>query len=103
MIRRPPRSTRYDTLFPFTALFLSVLRCPGPRIDVIPGLRCHVHGGDALALFIRQRTVRHRREPDVGVEPDLVTGMPGEHRPAARLCQIADKEDRKSTRLNSSP
>src|SRR3546814_11258742 len=27
MIRRPPRSTRIDTHFPYTTLFLSVLRC----------------------------------------------------------------------------
>src|SRR3546814_10602102 len=29
MIRRPPRSTRTDTLFPYTTLFLSVLRQRG--------------------------------------------------------------------------
>src|SRR3546814_8141804 len=28
MIRRPPRSTRTDTLFPYTTLFRSQLRCP---------------------------------------------------------------------------
>src|SRR3546814_10024540 len=27
MIRRPPRSTRTDTLFPYTTLFRSVLQC----------------------------------------------------------------------------
>src|SRR3546814_3272495 len=34
MIRRPPRSTRTDTLFPYTTLFRSVpstRTCPGPR------------------------------------------------------------------------
>src|SRR3546814_8146499 len=30
MIRRPPSSTRTDTLFPYTALFRSVLRCLFP-------------------------------------------------------------------------
>src|SRR3546814_4966193 len=29
MIRRPPRSTRTDTLFPYTTLFRSVERGPG--------------------------------------------------------------------------
>src|SRR3546814_14163276 len=29
MIRRPPRSTRTDTLFPYTTLFRSLLRDPG--------------------------------------------------------------------------
>src|SRR3546814_17286795 len=28
MIRRPPRSTRTDTLFPYTTLFRSALPCP---------------------------------------------------------------------------
>src|SRR3546814_3718036 len=30
MIRRPPRSTRTDTLFPYTTLFRSALRFPEP-------------------------------------------------------------------------
>src|SRR3546814_5087136 len=32
MIRRPPRSTRTDTLVPYTTLFRSC-RCPAPRLD----------------------------------------------------------------------
>src|SRR3546814_10304229 len=36
-IRRPPRSTRTDTLFPYTTLFRSpVSRRPGPRIRKPP-------------------------------------------------------------------
>src|SRR3546814_8897968 len=37
MIRRPPRSTRTDTLFPYTTLFRSVLEGPGDegRDDVV--------------------------------------------------------------------
>src|SRR3546814_9923043 len=31
MIRRPPRSTRTDTLFPYTTLFRSPVRCEMPR------------------------------------------------------------------------
>src|SRR3546814_4231202 len=38
MIRRPPRSTRTDTLFPYTTLFRSVVR--GLRDDV-PGQQRH--------------------------------------------------------------
>src|SRR3546814_16658099 len=30
MIRRPPRSTRTDTLFPYTTLFRSLFRAPAP-------------------------------------------------------------------------
>src|SRR3546814_17379263 len=38
MIRQPPRSTRTDTLFPYTTLF----RSPGPR--PLPRSRCHCRG-----------------------------------------------------------
>src|SRR3546814_7561622 len=36
MIRRPPRSTRTDTLFPYTTLFRSFL--PGAQFDIERGL-----------------------------------------------------------------
>src|SRR3546814_16018331 len=36
MIRRPPRSTRTDTLFPDTTLFRSILGCRGPRAALRP-------------------------------------------------------------------
>src|SRR3546814_3805556 len=41
MIRRPPRSTRTDTLFPYTTLFRSRIYKPGrfPFIDVRIGTR----------------------------------------------------------------
>src|SRR3546814_9278080 len=32
MIRRPPRSTRTDTLFPYTTLFRSDRECPHPGV-----------------------------------------------------------------------
>src|SRR3546814_3665416 len=55
MIRRPPRSTRTDTLFPYTTLF----RSPVPR-----GRRCRVgslgsFSADRLHLPHRRR--RHQR------------------------------------------
>src|SRR3546814_8463474 len=34
MIRRPPRSTRTDTLFPYTTLFRSEFGCNGKRLGV---------------------------------------------------------------------
>src|SRR3546814_9967589 len=36
MIRRPPRSTRTDTLFPYTTLFRSVLYLAGGNPDLEP-------------------------------------------------------------------
>src|SRR3546814_20807586 len=60
MIRRPPRSTRTDTLFPYTTLFradrrrgaeLAVLRRPQlhPRLPVSARLAGVAEGGDAAA------------------------------------------------------
>src|SRR3546814_13351106 len=43
MIRRPPRSTRTDTLFPYTTLFRSL-----SAIDRLPGLHGHA---DLLAVL----------------------------------------------------
>src|SRR3546814_13390058 len=63
MIRRPPRSTRTDTLFPYTTLFRSILK-DGQRIDgrntkqirpieAIVGFLPRTHGS---ALFTRGET-----------------------------------------------
>src|SRR3546814_4092559 len=43
MIRRPPRSTRTDTLFPYTTLFRSTARCGRPTMTSIEcGLTEHL-------------------------------------------------------------
>src|SRR3546814_2655127 len=46
MIRRPPRSTRTDTLFPYTTLFRSSLRQPkkGPSIESLAGAAAAIRG-----------------------------------------------------------
>src|SRR3546814_2952118 len=51
MIRRPPRSTRTDTLFPYTTLFRSARHDAAPRAPRRPGARRH-------------RRPRPVREPD---------------------------------------
>src|SRR3546814_522543 len=49
MIRRPPRSTRTDTLFPYTTLFRSINRRPSAlETEVDGGLRAD-NGGKAHA------------------------------------------------------
>src|SRR3546814_11574477 len=46
MIRRPPRSTRTDTLFPYTTLFLSVCdNAAGETCPVWPGRPMTAHWG----------------------------------------------------------
>src|SRR3546814_5149249 len=61
MIRRPPRSTRTDTLFPYTTLF----RSPGPGLSIPePPWHCDSFGSEPLrrgnALPGRQQC--HRSE-----------------------------------------
>src|SRR3546814_2033960 len=99
MIRRPPRSTRTDTLFPYTTLFRS-------HAEVIQG--CIVTGAPVPAaikedfniLFCPQfRTAAdeevelHEGEMDVVFYDGALIDI-GE--------AVAETLDRKSTRLNSS-
>ena len=63
-------------------------------IDVEPVGAHHHDRGHFLALVARQSPVRHRRQPDVGVEPDLMAGVAGQHRAAARLRHVADQDSR---------
>src|SRR3546814_1545599 len=68
MIRRPPRSTRTDTLFPYTTLFRSVLI----GSDLLFGQMLSQHGGYELDRFVvdfiglsygeNNRSRRHRGE-----------------------------------------
>src|SRR3546814_10450067 len=66
MIRRPPRSTRTDTLFPYTTLFRSLRAKPKKRNDLI-------------RLQIEMKLLVHQLEPDALVyelfqseeDPDL--------------------------------
>src|SRR3546814_6045377 len=115
MIRRPPRSTRTDTLFPYTTLFRSDAAAVG-RVDR------GVHA-DHLAIQVEQRATRvaavdrgvDLQEVVIGTGLDVAAARrddAGGHR-AAEAEGIAHGEhpvadpglvgvDRKSTRLNSS-
>src|SRR3546814_6743401 len=76
MIRRPPRSTRTDTLFPYTTLFRSdVLEIEGHRLARVPGLQ---RIGDSAGTGLR-RTHRTRRCGGAGHDLDdvVATGLVG--------------------------
>src|SRR3546814_3689526 len=103
MIRRPPRSTRTDTLFPYTTLFRSP--CARNRLGI--GRSVDRIADDAARL--RDREVRRRAaEDDVVERHALLPRIGGREGVAA----IFDRDavdgrgeghgDRKSTRLNSS-
>src|SRR3546814_16612173 len=90
MIRRPPRSTRTDTLFPYTTLFRSVVTMnKSPVVEFLqPG------NGVEIALRLGQvdENVAHRRE---GQRPWRETAYPLEQgqqfdapRPAAEGKQL---------------
>src|SRR3546814_3836918 len=117
MIRRPPRSTRTDTLFPYTTLFPILLPVLGESIGAFmridADLRLSVHRANrSLTIALRCRAdklrpaLERRRKVGPRVRPDRIErgarlvqrrALMREHRqlPLAHA-------DRKSTRLNSS-
>src|SRR3546814_15420566 len=97
MLRRPPRSTRTDTLFPYTTLFRSI-SCF--RIAEISAARISMasspsHGLLQMLQLRTDRTVEQARAHfhDEATEHRRVDGQVDGHVAA---------QDRKSTRLNSS-
>src|SRR3546814_936500 len=68
MIRRPPRSTRTDTLFPYTTLFRSRSRDRGSRGVSEPG---RLQRGSPLG--------RSGQPPGSGTGADRATGRSEEH------------------------
>src|SRR3546814_10331972 len=112
MIRRPPRSTRTDTLFPYTTLFRSKRRIL-PAIDLENDLVCAIQP----RLVVSDRGGRDQRSifPDArnfddGCIEFAQKALPGHgsdlaqmHIEIVHLARIdLIPGDRKSTRLNSS-
>src|SRR3546814_18155576 len=104
MIRRPPRSTRTDTLVPYTTLFRSV-----PDLDEAGAVRVRAArrtASDVGAVIVEDLRagpagagVTHSPEVVRGRDADdALVGQPGDLLPQPRGLII----DRKSTRLNSS-
>src|SRR5262245_514219 len=58
---------------------------PDLRINIAQIVCGHVDGRAELALLAALHMVWHRRKPDIDIEPDLMAGVLGKHRPAARL------------------
>src|SRR3546814_16471775 len=71
MIRRPPRSTRTDTLFPYTTLFRSGRRCRGPGRPRWAAARPAAprRAGDGGAVGVSGRQARARRNARAGADP----------------------------------
>src|SRR3546814_19186608 len=86
MIRRPPRSTRTDTLFPYTTLFRSGDEQPGesePPAHCPPLVAARQKGAHPAA-FVQRDNRRHRREAQLKARPRQRFGPPDEHEQRAR-------------------
>src|SRR3546814_7548439 len=118
MIRRPPRSTRTDTLFPYTTLFRSVRVIPENDVRLLALQKGEIHLTDDVP-FNRIADLHATDEVDVETVPavafsgfNLNAESPKLQDPRVRKAiQMAiNRErlynimflDRKSTRLNSS-
>src|SRR3546814_20814904 len=104
MIRRPPRSTRTDTLFPYTTLFRSPAPAnPAPdRVRLRPNFRIlsftlREHSNMPVKIAVLKETRANERR--VALVPAVADKL-------IKLgCEIhmqSEAGDRKSTRLNSS-
>src|SRR3546814_9442367 len=113
MIRRPPRSTRTDTLFPYTTLFRSDVfeRAGSDRalaaVELLDGGISAIGANDHDAAqrvedqWVRNGRLDHDRQRIGRRDVRDVTGIGGET--LARLVARPEQRgDRKSTRLNSS-
>src|SRR3546814_4775387 len=98
MIRRPPRSTRTDTLFPYTTLF----RSPDDRVLIIDDLIATGGTATATVNLIRMAGAKVSAACFLVDLPDLggTDRLRAQEVPVETL--LVFEGDRKSTRLNSS-
>src|SRR3546814_6518832 len=109
MRRRPPRSTRTDTLFPYTTLFRSPRRLPGQNI--VTGHQHFARGGDdlrgnwrSLAIDLDPRHAQYGKGHGQNRNqnpPKLAIFAPESPLSIQSLVSRPASEDRKRTRLNS--
>src|SRR3546814_11797442 len=119
MIRRPPKSTRTDTLFPYTTLFRSIswVHAEPATSFLRPELKVGEHLSDVFAKTVSTRGAGFEEKVDriSGTADYTVTGVTAkafvfdeddryDGHPANGPVHDIEilREDRKSTRLNSS-
>src|SRR3546814_16406821 len=93
MIRRPPISTRTDTLLPYTTLFRSITHQTGPEGKLVK--RLYVEEGCDIKRELYLSFLVDRATSEITVMASTEGGMEIEE-------VAATHPDRKSTRLNSS-
>src|SRR3546814_4981028 len=118
MIRRPPRSTRTDTLFPYTTLFRSLDQADALQLEnrLAHDMALHLEAGGQVLLdqaFARLQPAQHDLFLDQVGQParpvDRARGVPGRLPRSILILTLPGmlprhvlQADRKSTRLNSS-
>src|SRR3546814_21003728 len=98
MIRRPPRSTRTDTLFPYTTLFRSI--GPGKGKSLSTTIERQIAMLRAVPREPLRRTVSELVQKLCDEGHDVTTRTV--QRDMNELSRIFSLTDRKRTRLNSS-
>src|SRR3546814_1935113 len=102
MVRRPPRSTRTDTLFPYTTLCRSLCdTVAAAKPETLQALR---HGGTRTIInTYLAPTAEFTRDPQVSLDPrPLIDTLRAAAGPSNTRELDAHTLDRKSTRLKSS-
>src|SRR3546814_20586486 len=105
MIRRPPRSTRTDTLFPYPTLFRSCLS-PSPVYGRGVGVRvCQVAMTSWLGnARIKSRTLTRRFAPPSPVNGRGAQGMvlaPVHRRPVSARAELSSRSSRLISHMSS--
>src|SRR3546814_10975053 len=111
MIRPPPRSTRTDTLLPYTTRFRAIGRAAvGPECGRRAARAGAVEPDVAAIAGVVRRRGQHEAHPAFGKQALAVNdAVMAQKLPELRIIargrvhdRAADHRDRKSTRLNSS-
>src|SRR3546814_19199446 len=106
MIRRPPRSTRTDTLFPYTTLFRSDAAVRGAPAPLTQDAAAPAFGDDRVHGQEIGRIAKLANQPQLMIDL-LAICLRHTVRKHARRAFLGERRerflgDRKSTRLNSS-
>src|SRR3546814_4931291 len=105
MIRPPPRSTRTDTLFPYTTLFRSPLDRQRTLHPLQPRVRQepeHGNGTACRAVATQEGRLSFGEHPPAVFLARVPGRVADDHHPAGLHAAQRLATDRKSTRLNSS-
>src|SRR3546814_5887350 len=103
MIRRPPRSTRTDTLFPYTTLFRSPVEAKRLRRHEAVGRKAGSGKRRRAKRAFVQPCPRIGKAAKVAARHFMIGHQMMAQRHRLRHLQMGEaRKDRKSTRLNSS-